>query len=85
MILKSGVPWQVLGRTEDVVLQFAEFRSNPVYIKVRFVPPHRVCWPSVQVYVMWLSLLFNSVIPFITLLYLNAAIYNRLVSVGRDI
>ena len=42
MILKSGLPWQVLGRTEDVVLQFAEFRSNPVYIKVCLVHPNRL-------------------------------------------
>ena len=34
-----------------------------------------------QVYVMWLHLLFNSVLPFTALLYLNAAIYKRLVSV----
>ena len=30
---------------------------------------------------MWLHLLFNSVLPFTALLYLNAAIYKRLVSV----
>ena len=30
---------------------------------------------------MWLHLLFNTVLPFTALLYLNAAIYKRLVSV----
>lgn len=30
---------------------------------------------------MWLHILFNSVLPFTALLFLNAAIYKRLVSV----
>ena len=37
-----------------------------------------------KVYVMWLHLLFNTVLPFTALLYLNAAIYKRLVSVKKS-
>ena len=37
---------------------------------------------SMQVYVMWLHLLFNTIIPFIILLSMNTAIYRKLVSVS---
>jgi len=66
VVLREGCAWMVLGRVDEVSIQFAEFRSNPLYVKV---------------YVMWLHLLFNTVLPFTALLYLNAAIYKRLVSV----
>ena len=35
----------------------------------------------VQVYVMWLHLLFNTILPFIVLVTMNTAIYRKLVSV----
>jgi len=64
VVVREGHLWLVLARTATVSLEFAKFRSDPVYIKV---------------YVMWLHLVFNSVLPFSLLLYLNYAIYKRLV------
>jgi len=44
-------------------IDFAEFRNNKVYIKV---------------YVMWLHVIFNLILPFVLLVYLNTAIYRKL-------
>ena len=63
-------------------LEFAEFRSDETYITVRLGPgaQHSVQL-LVQVYVMWLHLLFNTILPFIVLVTMNTAIYRKLVSV----
>jgi len=44
-------------------IQFANFRSNPIYIKV---------------YVLWLNLIFNLIIPLLILGCLNKQIYKKL-------
>ena len=83
MVVREGHLWLVLARTATVSLEFAKFRSDPVYIKVSssiFLLLLPLILPT-QVYVMWLHLVFNSVLPFSLLLYLNYAIYKRLVGV----
>ena len=61
-------------------LEFAEFRSDETYITVRLGAQCSVQL-LVQVYVMWLHLLFNTILPFIVLVTMNTAIYRKLVSV----
>ena len=53
LLVKDRRPFQVTGYTLLPTIQFAEFRSDDTYITI---------------YVMWLHLLFNSIIPFIILL-----------------
>lgn len=50
-------------------IAFASFRENPLYIKV---------------YVMWLNLLFNTILPLTLLLFLNTAIYRRLNMISQE-
>ena len=70
LLVKDRRPFQVTGYTVLPTIQFAEFRSDDTYITI---------------YVMWLHLLFNSIIPFIILLSMNTAIYWKLVTVSRDL
>jgi len=65
LLVRDSVPFQVIGFSSVPAIQFADFRSNGTYITV---------------YVMWLHLLFNTIIPFTILLALNTAIYKRLVT-----
>ena len=67
MMMRDNTPFQVVGYSTVPRLEFAEFRSDPTYITV---------------YVMWLHLLFNTIIPFVVLVVMNTAIYRKLVSVG---
>lgn len=50
-------------------IQFASFRDDPVFI---------------QVYVMWMHLVFNTVLPMVVLLVFNTKIYRKLATVQRD-
>ena len=70
LLVKDRRPFQVTGYTLLPTIQFAEFRSDSTYITI---------------YVMWLHLIFNSIIPFIILLSMNTAIYWKLVTVSRDL
>jgi len=70
LLVKDSVPFQVIGFASVPAIQFADFRSNGTYITI---------------YVMWLHLIFNTIIPFIILLALNIAIYKRLVSLPQNI
>merc|ERR1739838_69375 len=70
VLVRDSVPFQVTGFASLPAIQFADFRSNGTYITV---------------YVMWLHLLFNTIIPFTILLTLNTSIYKRLVSLPQNI
>ena len=86
LMIKDRRPFKVTGYLTVPTIEFADFRSNETYITVilTLFPTsiRKTDCPLLQVYVLWLHLLFNTIIPFIILLSMNTAIYRKLVSVS---